>query len=222
LAVLHLAGPRSRELLQRLTDADLSDDAFPFLSARRIEAGWAQPWALRVSYTGELGWELYVPTEFVGDLYDRVVEAGMDFELRHAGGFSFDGLRLERGFRSWGHDMGPLDDPYEVGLGFAVNLAKDFVGCEALRERNEAARDRRLLSVKLDDPAPTLWHAESVLSDDERVGHVTSGAYGHTLGSAVGLAWVYGEVSPDASVTVEIRNRKVPATISSKPFYVAD
>src|SRR6266566_2054710 len=219
-AVLHLAGPRSRELLQRLTDADLSDDAFPFLSARRIEAGWAKPWALRVSYTGELGWELYVPTEFVGDLYDRVVEAGMDFELRHAGGFSFDGLRLERGFRSWGHDMGPLDDPYEVGLGFAVRLAKDFVGCEALRERKEAPRDRRLLSVKLDDPAPTLWHAESVLSGDERVGHVTSGAYGHTLGSAVGLAWVHGEVSPDAPVTVEVRNQKVPATISSTPFYV--
>jgi len=219
-AVLHVAGPRSRELLQRLTDADLSDDAFPFLSARRIEAGWAQPWALRVSYTGELGWELYVPTEFVGDLYDRVIEAGEDLDLRHAGGFAFDGLRLERGFRSWGHDMGPLDDPYEVGLGFAVRLAKDFVGCEALRERKEAPHDRRLLSVRLDDPAPMLWHAESVLSSNERVGHVTSGAYGHTLGRAVGLAWVHGEVSPDAPVTVEVRDRKWPATISSKPFYL--
>ena len=127
-AVLHLAGPRSRELLQRLTDADLSDDAFPFLSARRIEAGWAQPWALRVSYTGELGWELYVPTEFVADLYERVVEAGEDLDLRHAGGFAFDGLRLERGFRSWGHDMGPLDDPYEVGLGFAVRSGQGLRG----------------------------------------------------------------------------------------------
>ena len=219
-AVLHLAGPRSRELLQRLTDADLSDDAFPFLSARRIEAAWAQPWALRVSYTGELGWELYVPTEFVADLYERVVEAGADLDLRHAGGFAFDGLRLERGFRSWGHDMGPLDDPYEVGLGFAVRSTKDFVGCDALRERRDGSRDSRLLSVKLDDPAPMLWHAESVLSGDERVGHVTSGAYGHTLGSAVGLAWVHGEVSSDAPITVEVRNRKVPATISSKPFYL--
>jgi glycine cleavage system aminomethyltransferase T len=206
--------------LQRLTDADLSDDAFPFLSVRRIEAGWAQPWALRVSYTGELGWELYVPTEFVADLYDRVIGAGKDVELRHAGGFAFDGLRLERGFRSWGHDMGPLDDPYEVGLGFAVRSTKDFVGCDALRERKDGPRDRRLLSVRLDDPAPMLWHAESVLSGDERVGHVTSGAYGHTLGSAVGLAWVHGEVSLDAPVTVEVRNRKVPATISSKPFYM--
>ena len=219
-AVLHLAGPRSRELLKRLTDADLSDDAFPFLAVRRIEAGWAQPWALRVSYTGELGWELYVPTEFVRDLYDRVVEAGTDFGLRHAGGFAFDGLRLERGFRSWGHDMGSLDDPYEVGLGFAVRLNKDFVGCGALRDRKEAPRDRRLLSVKLDDPTPMLWHAESVLSGDVRIGHVTSGGYGHTLGCAVGLAWIYGEVSPDAPVTVEIRNRKVAATLSAKPFYV--
>src|SRR5438094_81673 len=175
-AVLHLAGPRSRDLLQRMTDADLSDDAFPFRSARRIEAGAAQPWALRVSYTGELGWELYVPTEFVGDLYDRVVEAGKDLGLRHAGSFAFDSLRLERGFRSWGHDMGGLDDPFEVGLGFAVHLTKgDFAGAEALRRLKEEPRERRLLSIRLDDPAPMLWHAESVVAGDERVGHVTSG-----------------------------------------------
>src|SRR5207244_7005656 len=132
------------------------------------------------------------------------IDAGKNFELRHAGGFAFDGLRLERGFRSWGHDMGPRDDPYEVGLGFAVRLAKDFVGCEALRERKEAPRDRRLLSVKLDDPAPMLWHAECVLSGDERVGDVSGGAYGHTLGSAGGEAWVPGEGLPDGAAPGEV------------------
>ena len=220
-AVLHIAGPRSRELLSRITDEDLSDDAFPFLSARRIEAGWAQPWALRVSYTGELGWELYVPTEFAVDLYDKLVDAGRDLGLRHAGSFAFDALRLERGFRSWGHDMGPLDDPYEVGLGFAVRLTKeDFVGAEALRRLKEAPRERRLLSIRLDDPAPMLWHPESVLAGAGRVGHVTSGGYGYTLGGAVGLAWIHGDVPEDVPVTVEVRNRPVPATISSKPFYL--
>jgi glycine cleavage system aminomethyltransferase T/glycine/D-amino acid oxidase-like deaminating enzyme len=219
--VLHVAGPRSRELLSRITDEDLSDEAFPFLTARRIEAGWAQPWALRVSYTGELGWELYVPTEFVADLYDKVVAVGRDLALRHAGSFAFDALRLERGFRSWGHDMGPLDDPFEVGLGFAVRGAKEgFVGAEALRSLRAAPRERRLLSIRLDEPGPMLWHAESVVAGDDRVGHVTSGAYGYTVSGAVGLAWIQGDVPEDAPVTVEVRNRPVPATISSKPFYL--
>jgi 4-methylaminobutanoate oxidase (formaldehyde-forming) len=117
--------------------------------------------------------------------------------------------------------MGPLDDPFEVGLGFAVRLEKDdFVGADALRRLKEAPRERRLLSIRLDDPAPMLWHAESVVVDSERVGHVTSGGYGYTLGSAVGLAWIHGDVPEDAPVTVEVRNRPVPATISSKPFYL--
>jgi glycine cleavage system aminomethyltransferase T/glycine/D-amino acid oxidase-like deaminating enzyme len=220
---LHVAGPRSRELLSHVTDQDLSDQAFPFLSARRIGAGWAQPWALRVSYTGELGWELYVPTEFMVDLYDKLASVGRDLDLRHAGSFAFDALRLERGFRSWGHDMGPLDDPFEVGLGFAVRLEKDdFVGVDALRRLKDAPCERRLLSIRLDDPAPMLWHAESVVVGGERVGHVTSGAYGYTLGNAVGLAWIHRDVPEDAPVTVEVRNRPVPATISSKPFYLPD
>jgi glycine cleavage system aminomethyltransferase T len=220
---LHVAGPRSRELLLHVIDQDLSDQAFPFLSARRIEAGWAQPWALRVSYTGELGWELYVPTEFMVDLYDKLASVGRDLDLRHAGSFAFDALRLERGFRSWGHDMGPLDDPFEVGLGFAVRLEKDdFGGAEALRRLKDAPRERRLLSIRLDDPAPMLWHAESVLAGDERIGHVTSGAYGYTVGGAVGLAWIHGDVPEDVPVTVEVCDRRVPATISSKPFYLPD
>jgi heterotetrameric sarcosine oxidase gamma subunit len=225
-AVLHLAGPRSRELLQRVTDADLSDDAFPFLSARRIDAGWSQPWALRVSYTGERGWELYVPTEFAVGLYDQVVGAGDGLGLRSAGAFAFDAARLERGFRSWGHDVGPLDDPYAAGLGFTVHLDRDvdFVGREALAKLAEAPRSRLLVSVRLDDPGPMLWHGESLLRDGARAGHISSGAYGYTLGAAVGLAWVQAEdpIEPgwleSGTWTVEIRAQEVPATVSLRPF----
>ena len=125
--------------------------------------GWTTAWAFRVSFTGELGWELSVPTEFVSDLYDRIVAAGDDLGLRHAGAFAFDAARLERGFRSWGHDIGQLDDPFSAGLGFAVHLRGDgdFVGREALTALKDGPRDRRLVSVHA--PGVTLWHGESLL-----------------------------------------------------------
>jgi 4-methylaminobutanoate oxidase (formaldehyde-forming) len=220
MATLHVAGPVSREVVGELTDHDLSNEAFPFLSTREIELGWAKALALRVSFTGELGWELIVPTEFAADVYERVVAAGAAHRMRHAGAFAFDGLRLERGFRSWGHDIGVLDDPYEVGLGFAVHLDKeDFVGKGALERRRERPLERQLVSVKLDDPEPMLWHGEPVVMGSDRVGHVTSGGYGHHLGAAVGLAWVHGDVSSQVPVSVIVRGTKVRATLSREPFY---
>jgi 4-methylaminobutanoate oxidase (formaldehyde-forming) len=216
-ATLHLAGPRSRELLSRLTDADLGTHAFPFLAAREIELGWARVWALRVSFTGELGWELYVPTEFAPDLYDRIVEAGSDLGLRHAGAFAFDAARLERGFRSWGHDVGPLDDPFAAGLGFTVARDGEHVGHEALERLRDAPRDRRLVSVRV--PDATLWHGESVLRDGARVGHVTSGARAPTLGEgSVGLAWVHGPL--EGTWSVEVAAEPVAAEVREAPFYV--
>jgi glycine cleavage system aminomethyltransferase T/glycine/D-amino acid oxidase-like deaminating enzyme len=218
-ATLHIAGPASRELLGQLTDEDLSNEAFPFLSAREIEVGWAKAWAFRVSFTGELGWELSVPTEFVSDLYDRVVDAGRDLGLRHAGAFAFDAARLERGFRSWGHDMGQLDDPYASGLGFTVQLGKeqDFTGRAALMALKDAPRERRLVSVHVSDA--TLWHGESVLQAGQRLGHITSAGTAPTLGGgSVGLAWVRGELDGTAW-TVQVRDRQVPATVQSTPFH---
>jgi 4-methylaminobutanoate oxidase (formaldehyde-forming) len=207
-------------VLSRLTDHDLSNTAFPFLSARELDLGWAKAAALRVSYTGELGWELLVPTEFAADVYDKVVAAGADAGLRHAGAFAFDALRLERGFRSWGHDAGVLDDPYASGLGFAVHLRKDhFAGRAALAELHDAPRDRRLMSVKVEDPSTMLWHGEPVFVNDRHAGHVTSGGYGHTLGAPVGLAWVHGKVPVGADVTVQIRGQQVLATLGDDPFY---
>ena len=145
----------------------MSADAWPFLEAREIEVGRAQARALRVSFTGELGWELLVPTEFVADLYEHVVAGGADLGLRHAGAFAFEATRLERGFRSWGHDMGPLDDPFAAGLGFAVSRRKaaDFVGRDALERlrevhgRGPAAGGWSRSTL----PSAVLWHGESVL-----------------------------------------------------------
>ncbi len=220
-ATLHLAGPRSRELLARLTDDDVAADAWPFLRAREIEVGRGRAWALRVSFTGELGWELMVPTESVADLYERVVTAGGDLGLRHAGAFAFEAARLERGFRSWGHDIGPLADPFAAGLGFAVSRRKgpDFVGREAIeaaRAVADADRPRRLVSVHT--PDAVLWHAESVLRGKARVGHVTSASIAPTLGGSVGLAWVHGPLDGD-DWCVEIGGEPVPCRVSLEPFY---
>jgi 4-methylaminobutanoate oxidase (formaldehyde-forming) len=207
-------------VLGALTDQELSNAAFPFLSAREIDVAWAKALALRVSFAGELGWELLVPTEFAADVFEKVVAAGEPQEMRLAGAFAFDALRLERGFRSWGHDIGTRDDPYAVGLGFAVRGDKeDFVGKTALAALRQQPRDRELVSVKLDDPAPMLWHGEPVVMGKDRIGYVTSGGYGHHLGAALGLAWIHGVMATDLPVSVEVRGTKVRATISREPFY---
>jgi 4-methylaminobutanoate oxidase (formaldehyde-forming) len=220
-ATLHLAGPRSRELLSRLTDSDVSGEAWPFLHGETIDVARAKALALRVSFTGELGWELLVPTEFVADLYEHIVRAGADLGLRHAGAFAFEAARLERGFRSWGHDMGPLDDPFAVGLGFAISRRKaaDFVGREALersRELPDTERERRLVSLHA--PSSVLWHGESVLRGTERAGHVTSASIAPTLGGSVALAWINGSADGD-DWCVEIAGDPAPCRLSVEPFY---
>jgi glycine cleavage system T protein len=191
-AVLGVMGPRSRELLSRLTDTDLSNAAFPFLSSREIWLASAPVRAARVTYVGELGWELYVPTEFAGAVYDAVVAAGADLGLRHAGYHAMDSLRIEKAYRSWGHDLGCEDTPLEAGLGFAVRLDKRaaFLGRDALLAQREKPLARRLLVFVLDDREPLLYHDEPIWRDGVLVGRVASGAYGHTLGRAVGLGWV--------------------------------
>jgi heterotetrameric sarcosine oxidase gamma subunit len=216
-ATLHVAGPRTRELLARLTDVDVSAAAWPFLQAREIDVARARAWAFRVSFTGELGWELAVPTEFVADLYEHIVRAGSDLGLRHAGAFAFDAARLERGFRSWGHDLGPLIDPFAAGLGFAVSRRKgvEYLGRAALEGLRDPEPQRRLVSVHA--PDAVLWHGESLLRDGERAGHVTSAAIAPTLGGSAGLGWIVG--SPDGSWQVEVRGEPVPCRVSVEPFY---
>jgi glycine cleavage system aminomethyltransferase T/glycine/D-amino acid oxidase-like deaminating enzyme len=222
-ATLHIAGPRSRDLLALLTDDDVSAAAWPFLAAREIEVGRSRAWAFRVSFTGELGWELAVPTEFVADVYEHIAAAGADLGLRHAGSFAFDAARLERGFRSWGHDIGPLDDPFASGLGFTVSRRKaaDYVGreaLEALRASGSTGADDRRRLVSVHAPDAVLWHGESMLREGERAGFVTSAGIAPTLGGSVGLAWVRGAVD-GATWQVEIGGEPVPCRVSIEPFY---
>jgi 4-methylaminobutanoate oxidase (formaldehyde-forming) len=225
LGVLLVTGPRSRELLAGLTDADLSDQAFPFAHAREIDVGWAPALAVRISFTGELGWELYVPVESLTALYDRLVEAGEPLGLRLAGYRALDGLRVEKGYLHWGADAGPADTPYEAGLAMTVAMEKPggFVGREALAAAGPPRRG--LVPIVLSDPEPQLYHGESVLHDRRIVGRVTSAAYGHTLGAAVGLAALecdpaeVDEVLAGGAVEVEIAGRRWPARVAARPFY---
>ncbi len=189
--VLGVMGPGSRALLSRLTPADLSNAAFPFGTSRELEIGHAPARATRITYVGELGWELYVPTGFAAGVYEAVVGAG----VRHAGYHALDSLRMEKGYRSWGHDIGGDDTPLEAGLGFAVAWKKGgFTGRDALLRQRDKPLGRRLATFTLADPEPLLLGDEPIYRDGVLVGRITSGAYGHTLGRAVGMGYV---VQPD-------------------------
>lgn len=225
---LNVQGPRSRELLQALTSADLSNQAFPFRAAREIDVGYARVLCVRITYLGELGYELHVPTEQATHVYDRLVEAGARFGLKHAGLKALASLRMEKGYRDYGHDIDNTDHVLEAGLGFAVDLQKPggFLGKEAVLARKaQGALKRRLVQVLLKDPEPLLFHAEVVLRDGKQVGYVRAASYGHTLGGAVGLAMVESDRAIDAAWLagrtweVDVAGRRWPAAVSLRPLY---
>jgi sarcosine dehydrogenase len=191
-AVLSLMGPHSRELLQKVTRADLSNTAFPFGTVREIGVGYATVLASRRTYVGELGWELYVPTEFAITVYETLFETGGTFGLRDAGYYALESLRMEKAYRAWGRELTPDDTPWQAGLGFAVKLDKPggFVGRDALVAAKAQPLTRRLVSLTLEDPEPLLWGGEAILRNGQPVGDLTSAAYGHTIGTALGLGYV--------------------------------
>jgi 4-methylaminobutanoate oxidase (formaldehyde-forming) len=228
LAVLSVMGPNSRDLLSRVTDADLSNDAFPFGTAQEIELGYATLRAVRVTFVGELGWELYVPSEFACHVFDTLMAEGGDFGLKLAGLHVLDSCRIEKAFRHWGHDITDEDTPPEAGLGFAVRLDKnaDFIGRDALLRQKEAGKlTKRLVQFALDDPEPLLYHNEPVFRDGEAVGYLTSGNYGHHLGRAVGLGYVNHPdgVTADwvnaGSYEIEVACERFTAQASLRPMY---
>ncbi|HLH47526.1 MAG TPA: FAD-dependent oxidoreductase [Acidimicrobiales bacterium] len=193
MAMLPVMGPSSRRLLQRLTDADLSTEAFPFGSSRMIDLGFVMVRATRITYVGELGWELLVPADMAVHVYDTLVSAGADLGMRPAGYRALDTLRLEKGYRSWGHDVGPHDTPMEAGLRFVVAWDKPggFIGRDALTAAREAGPPRRrLVHLAFEDPAALPLHDEPVYRGGHLVGRVTSSGFGYTLGVPVALAWV--------------------------------
>jgi 4-methylaminobutanoate oxidase (formaldehyde-forming) len=220
-ATLAVMGPRSRELLTRLTADDLSNESFPFFTSKEIQVRNAPALAIRASFVGELGWELYVPAEFAVHVYDAILEVGGDLELRLAGYHALDSLRMEKGFVHVGHDVGPTDDPYTAGLGHVVRLDKEFVGVEAARTAKRSPGSHRLVSLKLEDPEPLLIHGESVIVDGRIAGTVMSGAYAHTIGAAAGLAMMDAAILTDDEATVEVdcAGTLVKATLSTRPLY---
>jgi 4-methylaminobutanoate oxidase (formaldehyde-forming) len=230
-AQLNVQGPRSRELLAALTSTDVGDAAFPFRAAREIDIGFARVLCIRITYLGELGYELYIPAEQAVHVYDRVMAAGQAVDVRHAGLKALASLRMEKGYRDYGHDIDNTDDVWQAGLGFAVDLDKPggFVGRDATLARNAAGPpSRRLVQVLLADPAPLLYHAEVVHRDGREVGYVRAASYGHTLGAAVGLAMV-DTGAPCEPVTqawldagdwdVDIAGTRYPARVSLRPLY---
>ncbi|WP_022729736.1 GcvT family protein [Fodinicurvata sediminis] len=226
MAVIGLMGPRARDLLQPLTTADLSNAAFPFGTSRQIELGSALVQASRITYVGELGWELYIPTEFTGHVFETIMETTQPPAL--AGLHALNSLRMECGYRHWGDDLTDEDTPLEAGLSFAVDWTKDdFNGREALLKQKQAGVERRLVQFRLSDPEPLLYHDEPVWLDGERVGHLTSGAYGHEVGAALGMGYVTlsGGRAPKAvdlegaAFELEIGRQRCRAQASIKPFF---
>jgi heterotetrameric sarcosine oxidase gamma subunit len=225
-AVLALMGPESRALLAALTPADLSNQAFPFSTAQEIELGYALVRAQRISYVGELGFELYMPSEFALPVFDLIAEAAAD-RLAFAGFHALDSLRLEKAYRHWGHDITHEDTPLEAGLGFACAFDKPvpFIGRDAVLRQRESVPTRRLVQFKLQGPEPVLFRDEPIVMDGVRIGLLTSGSYGHTLGAAIGMGWVRHPdgVTPDllrsARFEIEIAGERYPADASLAAFY---
>ena len=225
---INIQGPSSRELIQGLTLVDMSNEAFPFRTAREIDIGYARVLCVRITYVGELGYELYIPSEQAMHVYEALVSEGKKHKLVHAGLMALGSLRLEKGYRDFGHDIDNTDNPFETGLGFAVDLDKPggFIGKEATaRKRSAAPYKKRLVQILVEDPEPLLWHAEVIRRDGQPVGYVRAGSYGHTLGGAVGLAMI--EVSESVDQTyldggiweIEIAGELYPCSCSLKSLY---
>jgi len=226
-AVLSVMGPKSRDLLQSLSENDLSNAAFPFGRVRRITVAGAPVLALRVTYVGELGFELHIPVEFAASLYEALMEAGQRHGIANAGYRAIDSLRLEKGYRAWGADIGPDHSPLVAGLGWAVKLKGDtqFQGRAAL-ESQLNKRLPRLLAGFTADPSVLLLGRETIYRDGKRVGWLTSGGYGHTIGRAIGYGYVRDAengVTRDellsGSYQLEVATARVPAKIFFEPLY---
>ncbi len=226
--LISVQGPESRNLLSRITTADLSNEAFPYFTAQEVDLHHGVGMAFRMSFVGELGWELYIPTEFMLGVYDRIIEAGSEFDLAHAGMETLESTRTEAGRKDYGLDMENSDTPLEAGLGFAVDFDKPdgFVGRDALlKQRENRPLESRLVQFLLADPEPLLYGEEPILRHGDPVGYLRSGAYGHTLGGAMG----FGYVHDDAGVTVDfvkaggfeiqVAGERFPASASLRPMY---
>ncbi|GHF34329.1 GcvT family protein [Seohaeicola zhoushanensis] len=226
--VLAVMGPRARDLMALVSPGDFSNAANPFGTMQEIELGMGLARAHRVSYVGELGWELYLSADMAGHAFETLWEAGQDLGLKLCGMHMMDSARIEKAFRHFGHDITCEDHVLEAGLGFAVKTAKPaFIGRDAVLRKKEAGLERRMLQFRLTDPEPLLYHNEPLLRDGQIVGHLSSGAYGHHLGAAIGMGYApcRGETVADLLASrweVDVAGVRVPAVASARPMYDPD
>lgn len=231
VSMLGVMGPGSRELLEKLSGADLSNTAHPFGHSREIEIGYALVRASRITYVGELGWELYFPAEHCLDVYEQLLAAGTPMGLKHAGYHAMAACRVEKGYRHWSHDIADEDTPLEAGLGFTVAWDKPggFLGREALlAQRERGVLSKRLVQVMLQDSsseAPLLYHEEPIVRDGRIVGSIKSGAWGHRLERSIGMGYVAEESGvtkewlASGEWTIEVAGRRWPARVQLQPWY---
>ncbi|MFT7060133.1 MAG: 4-methylaminobutanoate oxidase (formaldehyde-forming) [Pseudorhodobacter sp.] len=223
--VLAVMGPNARKLMQMVSPNDFSNAVNPFGTAQTIELGMGVARVHRVTYVGELGWEIYVASDMAGHAFETLFEAGQDLGLKLCGMHMMDSCRIEKGYRHFGHDISCEDHVLEAGLGFAVKTDKpDFIGREAVLAKKEAGLSLRMVQFRLHDPAPLIYHNEPILRDGEIVGHVSSGSYGHTIGSSIALGYVpcKGETVANllaSSYEIEIAGQRFKAEASTQPFY---
>jgi 4-methylaminobutanoate oxidase (formaldehyde-forming) len=226
-AVLTVMGPRARDLLSQVTRADLSNAAFPFATCREIAIDGAPVRALRVTYEGELGWELHMPSETAPAVFDRIAEAGRAFGLANCGYRAIESLRLEKGYRAWGSDITSDDTPLEAGLGFAVKLTSNvpFLGREALLAQREAGLKKRLACFTVEDPSVVLLGRETLYRDGERVGYLASAGWGYTVARNIGYGYVRASEPIDRAFLecgryeLEVAGERVPCEIHLQPLY---
>jgi 4-methylaminobutanoate oxidase (formaldehyde-forming) len=226
-AVFGVMGPRSRDLLSSLTRADLSDEAFAFSTSQQIDLGYATVRATRLTYVGELGWELYVPADFAVGVYEQLMAAGASFGIEPAGYYTINSMRLEKGYRAFGSDLTPDYTPVDAGLLFACKLKTDidFLGRAAVEQSRAEGARRKMVSFVLDDPDVMMWGGELVLRDGVAVGQVMSAAWGGTLGACVALAYVWrrdgAAVTPDylaeGAYEINVGGNVCAATLHTKP-----
>ncbi|MGZ5352821.1 MAG: aminomethyltransferase family protein, partial [Actinomycetota bacterium] len=221
LFALGLWGPRARDVLRAVTDEDVNDDAFPYLTARYLNVGEVGPvWAQRISYVGELGWELYGQFAMGDRAWDLLWEAGREHGLIAAGLGAFDTLRLEKGYRLWGQDVHTEHDPLEAGLGFAVRWDKDFQGRAALEEIRARGPARRLVPMTLDDPAAVVMGKEPIRHDGRVVSFATSAGYGYSIGRGIVYGYLPVELATEGTaVEVEYFDERLAATVAAEPLF---
>ena len=226
-AVLSVMGPNSRSLLADLGEDDWSNRHFPFATAKPVQLGGVPVFAQRITYVGELGWELYVSREYAVRLFQLIHQVGRSHGLQLAGYHALDSCRMEKGYRSWGHDITDRDTPVEAGLAFtcAMDKSTEFIGQQTIAKQKTSGVRRRLTHFRLRDPEPLLYHDEPIFRQGRLAGYITSGSYGHTLGSALGLGYINGDETVNAvfvnagTYEIEVAGQRYQADASLRPWY---